>query len=286
MSNFEGYSRTLGEVQALLVEGFERLRDDGEWERFLTYAAKFNQYSPRNLILIYSQASQRGFLPSKVAGYTTWKRLGRSVRKGEKGLQIFSPIVLNPNHVVPESPCEDERRGDRRVLGFRRSHVFDVSQTEGPEVDEPLVPQLLEGQAHGHLEVFMASVIAEAGFGLSFVALDDVNGRTDIVTKTVEVSNYLGELQRLKTLCHECAHVLLHGEGAGNRGEAEVEAESFAYAFLASLGIDSGPYSLPYLMRWAEGDVEQLLRGLGRSLALTDGLVKRYRSSTEALILV
>lgn len=280
------YSRPLDEVQALLIQGFERLRDEGEWERFLTYAAKFNQYSPRNLVLIFSQASQRGFLPSKVASYTTWKRLGRSVKKGERGLQIFSPITVKPSHDVSESTCKGYRRGDGTVLGFRRSHVFDVSQTEGPEVDEPLVPRLLEGEAHPHLEHFVTSVIAQAGFELCFVALEDVNGRTDIVTKTVEVSKHLGELQRLKTLCHECAHVLLHGEGAPHRGGAEVEAESFAYAFLASLDIDSGSYSLPYLMRWAEGDAEQLLQGLGRSLALVEGLVRRYRSLAELLTLV
>jgi hypothetical protein len=29
-----------------------------------------------------------------VAGYQTWKELGRQVKKGEKGIQIFAPMVV------------------------------------------------------------------------------------------------------------------------------------------------------------------------------------------------
>jgi hypothetical protein len=40
------------------------------------------------------------------------------------------------------------------------------------------------------------------------------------------------------------------------RGRCEVEAESVAYLVCAELGIDAVDYSLPYVARWANGDIE------------------------------
>ncbi len=52
--------------------------------------ARFHDYSFGNIMLIASQRPDA----TRVAGYRTWQKLGRQVRKGEKGILIIAPIVL------------------------------------------------------------------------------------------------------------------------------------------------------------------------------------------------
>jgi hypothetical protein len=76
--------------------------------------SRFHKYSWHNVCLI---ASQRP-MATRVAGFQTWRTLGRCVRKGEKGIAILAPIVGRKR---------DDAVGDeaRTVLGFRAAYVFD-----------------------------------------------------------------------------------------------------------------------------------------------------------------
>ena len=60
--------------------------------------------------------------------------------------------------------------------------------------------------------------------------------------------------QAVKTLVHELAHVLLHGDGvARGRELQEVEVESVAYVVCGALGLDTDDYSFAYVARWSGG---------------------------------
>ncbi|MGH3500879.1 MAG: hypothetical protein ACRDQA_08265, partial [Nocardioidaceae bacterium] len=77
------------------------------------------------------------FTPSQVAGFRAWKDMGRSVRKGEPGLAILAPaprlVPLKDGEEVDETEVIQTRKGPcRRVMGFRVTHVWDRSQTDGP----------------------------------------------------------------------------------------------------------------------------------------------------------
>jgi antirestriction protein ArdC len=79
--------------------------------------------------LIWVQSIARGFTPRRVAGYRAWQELGRHVRKGERGLQILAPVLRK---VTPDNGEEEERR----VVGFRVVHVFDIAQTRLPRREQ------------------------------------------------------------------------------------------------------------------------------------------------------
>ena len=57
--------------------------------RYLAAMGTFHDYSLGNAILIAVQRANA----THVAGYRAWNRLGRQVRKGEKGIAIMAPIV-------------------------------------------------------------------------------------------------------------------------------------------------------------------------------------------------
>ena len=52
--------------------------------------ARFHQYSWNNCLLISLQRSNA----THVAGFHAWQKLGRSVRKGEKGIAILAPVIV------------------------------------------------------------------------------------------------------------------------------------------------------------------------------------------------
>ena len=114
-----------------------------DWQQALAVAARFHDYSFANTQLIWAQSLARGVTPSRVAGYRTWQQLGRQVRRGESGLQILTPVTRK---VTPENG-EDE---ERRVVGFRVVHVFDLAQTDGEPLPE-VTAALVEGGSTGQL---------------------------------------------------------------------------------------------------------------------------------------
>jgi DNA primase len=227
-----------------------------DWRQALAVAARFHDYSFANTRLIWSQAAARGFAPDRVAGYRTWQNLGRQVRHGEKGLPILAPVTRKI-----ETP--DGEGEERRVVGFRVVHVFDISQTEG----EPLPKvraDILDGDLPAHWGR-VAELITSAGFSLEVAdvnRLGEANGITDWRGQQVVVRESLPGAQRFKTAVHELAHIQLHEPTSGGRpncrGIVEVEAESVAYMVCAALGVDSAGYSLPYVAAWSGSDLDKV----------------------------
>ncbi len=58
--------------------------------RHLAAMARFHRYSFNNVMLIYTQREDA----SHVAGFHSWRKMGRFVRKGEKGILILAPMIF------------------------------------------------------------------------------------------------------------------------------------------------------------------------------------------------
>jgi hypothetical protein len=106
------------------------------------------------------------------------------------------------------------------------------------------------------------------------------NGQTDFLRNEVRVCDDLAPPQRIKTLAHEWAHTTMHepGDVTGVRRQiAEVEAESVAFLVCASVDIDAGIYTIPYVAGWSHGDVDIVKSSAERVLAATAQLVDRLQ---------
>ena len=75
--------------------------------------ARFHRYSLHNMWLIVSQRREA----TRVAGFHTWRKLGRFVRKGEKGIAILAPITARR-----DAEADGE---SKTIVGFRAAYVFD-----------------------------------------------------------------------------------------------------------------------------------------------------------------
>jgi N-terminal domain of anti-restriction factor ArdC len=230
-----------------LVDAVDQLITSDDWLRFLAAASRFHRYSVNNVLLIMKQAPTA----TQVASYTTWQQLGRQVRKGEKGIKILAPCRYPVKDAGTATDVKEEKYA---VRGFRLASVFDVGQTDGEALPSVEGPKLLEGDAPQGMWDAIRDLIVGEGFSVGRADLGEANGVTRFDTKEVLVAPHLSDRAAVKTLCHELAHVRLHGDRLVSRSRelSEAEAESCAYLISQAWGMDSSDYSIPYVAHWAQ----------------------------------
>ena len=91
--------------------------------KYLAAMAMFHRYSLHNIMLIASQRPDA----TRVAGFHTWRQLGRNVKKGAKGILILAPVVLRKS----KEETTSEEGHTKAAAGFRAVYVFDQIDTEG-----------------------------------------------------------------------------------------------------------------------------------------------------------
>jgi len=231
-----------------LKDGVERIQDSHEFRIFLTTMAKFHEYSWNNQLLIMLQSPDA----TKVAGFVTWKELGRWVKKGEHGITILAPGF--PPKAKPEEPEEEEKEIWRVPVYFFPVAVFDISQTEGKPLPEFDVP-VLTGEANEELFVKLKILMKQRGVAVNFEPRPLVDpGIKGQFTPPNQIWVRPEEppAQQLKTLLHESAHYYSAGVFRIPRADAETIAESSAYVVGAHYGFDTGVRSFPYVALWAK----------------------------------
>jgi hypothetical protein len=276
----ERTEQQIAAAQETMAAEIATLCSGEDWLRFLSLQAKLHVYSPANCLLIaaqHAQAYANGLVddpdPGYVGGFVLWRSLGRSVEHGQHGYVVLAPCRYDRKVAVDaegnvrrlgrdETVADGETTETRGMLtGFRAEHVFSVHQTCGAELPEPSRPQLLVGEAPAGLGAAVLGLIEGNGFGVDTVpdagAIGGANGRTSWDPRVVVVRADMDDAAVVKTLIHEAAHVLLHGNSPGQflaRPLKEVEAESVAYVVAAAHGMATDGYSFPYVATWAGDD--------------------------------
>ena len=78
------------EALATLCESLERGKSE-ELVQYLNVMSRFPRYSFRNVMLIQIQKPEA----TRVMGYQSWRQLGRYVRKDEKAIRIWAPMLIH-----------------------------------------------------------------------------------------------------------------------------------------------------------------------------------------------
>jgi hypothetical protein len=233
------------------VERLAALLDKGHSDRLtdlLKTMARFHKYSWHNVCLIATQRPTA----TRVAGFHTWRSMGRFVRKGEKGIAILAPIVGRKL----EAECDETRS----VLGFRAAYVFDVEQTDG----EPL-PAVHDasGDPGARTPALKAAILAR---GISIEVADDLDGALGTSSVgCIQILQGLSPAVEFTTLVHEYAHELLHRttDRPSSRDTRELEAEAVAFVVGGAVGLDVADASRDYIHLY-RGDRDALAQSLDR----------------------
>lgn len=138
----------MDEMIQRIDEGVKAVFESERYKEYLKFASKFTDYSARNTMLINMQRPDA----TLVAAFGKWKELGRHINKGETGIAIFAPAPYKTNqYIETQRPAFDDlgnqlynEDGTEKMetietpltgMAFKIVYVFDVSQTDGKELD-------------------------------------------------------------------------------------------------------------------------------------------------------
>jgi antirestriction protein ArdC len=286
-------AQKLEAAQSRLADAVAEIQSGQDWKDYLAMQSKLHSYSANNVILLSLQhraAFEEGRVstpfPSYVAGFNTWRSLGRTVEKGQKGYTILAPTRVTvreardaAGNVRPLRGSEAAAAGETEqkrsfMRGFSTTTVFAAEQTRGKELPVPPEPRLLEGEAPPGLGDAITQLIASKGYEVATVAdkaaLGGANGQTDFAAKTVQVRADMDDAAMVKTLLHEAAHVLLHEAPTGRalpRSVQEVEAESVAFIVADAHGMPTDGYTFPYVAGWGGEQASDLVQSTATRVA-------------------
>jgi len=254
---------------AQLAEALAKGRSE-EITRYLSMLAKFHRYSFGNVMLILSQKPDA----THVAGFNTWKQMGRYVKKGEKGIVIIAPMVIRKK----DDEAGDDEQQPRKIVRFRGVYVFDVSQTDGEPLPEPAQ---VSGDPRDYIDRLRA-LVAERGITLDN---DDLPMGADGVSRggRISIRPDLAPAQEFSVIVHELAHELLHrGEDRPqSKTVRETEAEAVAFVVCQAIGLDTGSAASDYIQLY-DGKTETLAASLDRIQHVTAEVIAAINVSEEA----
>ena len=240
----EARRNTVEQLHTQLTEQVSKLDSLEAWQRWLGLVRSLHSYSFSNTLLIAAQRPDA----TMVAGFSTWKQRGHSVRKGEKAIKILAPILQKvPMLDDAGRPVVDENgepRFRRQMVGVKPVNVFDAGQVT-PPVEGPPRPQLLTGEAPAGLWESLSELALIEGYTVTRGDCGAANGHIDFEAHQIRVRADVDELMACKTLCHEVAHALTMTPDdvetyAAQRELREVEAESVALPLIWTRRSDVG----------------------------------------------
>ncbi|MGU9062765.1 pentapeptide repeat-containing protein [Clostridium perfringens] len=276
------------EIDLLVKQADEKIdkvfSSPNDLKEYLSFMAKFHNYSYRNSILIETQF--RGAVA--VGSFAFWKEKGYSVNKGEKGIKILVPTKIGDRFIAEDGTMkliskanEKEKQliksGELETLEgaikFKQGYVFDVSQTNMPSNELPKIfpNKWLEGDVKNYKAFYKSLEDVASKIGVRIIEpkseLGLVKGVSYTSTREVALNPRNSELQNVKTLIHELAHAKLHTVETRNnytKAEKEFQAEMVALSVSSYFGINTEEYSLRYLSEWTKNatfkDKEKLLK--------------------------
>ncbi len=273
------------EITDRLEQGIADVFESERYAEYLRTMSKFHNYSFNNTLLI---AMQGGNL---VKGFRQWeKEFDRHVKPGEKAIKILAPapftVKKQMEKIDPETrkpvidkdgkPITEEQ--EIKIPAFKVVSVFDVSQTEGKELPDISVNELM-GDVNQYKDFFTA-LEKTSPFDIAFESMDDsTKGRCNYEERRIVINEGMSELQNIKTAIHEIAHATLHDTDRDaperpDRRTREVQAESVAYTVCQYYGLDTSDYSFGYVAGWSSG----------RELAELKSSLETIRSTAATLI--
>jgi antirestriction protein ArdC len=232
-------------------------------QRYLKAMAKFHRYSLRNVLLIHRQKPEA----THVAGYRTWQKLGRQVKKGESGIYILAPITKRrtekDDDTEEDGPNGRDEKGSNirtKVVGFTTACVFDIGQTKGEPLPEPAKVKGRPGQLLEKLKDFAGrrNIEIEYPAHLRVVQGTSSGGK-------VQIRPDLKPAEEFSTLAHELAHEILHAQQNHKKNKTieETEAEAVAHVVCHAADLDVNTSSSDYIQIY-QGDTKTLTSSLRR----------------------
>jgi hypothetical protein len=252
------------------------------WRQWVRVRALFRQYSTANTWLIATQMPDA----TRVAGFRTWLKLNRCVRKGERAIRIWAPMTVKVRDDDGNVTKDEQTGQELRRVRFRLAPVFDVSQTEQlPGAEEvPLSPPSapVTGDSHAALIPRLIAFAESLGVPVAYEELAaNVGGYFHTVEKRIGLAQGRPANATVRVLIHEEAHMLVDRLDAEEYPYAheEVIVETVTYLVCQAAGLDVSASSVPYVASWGESGA---LEAVQQNAELIDQVARQLEGVVDA----
>jgi antirestriction protein ArdC len=287
LSDAEREARRQAERE-LMQQAVDALAGSDGWQRWLRTRSAFHRYSLSNQLLIAMQRPDA----TRVASFRGWLKLGYCVQKSEHAIRIWVPMPPTKAQLTKwETDGADPKTKPR--VRFKLGSVFDRSQVaplpdfpDGPaDLDPPDVP--VDGDSHAHLLEPLVQLGAEIGSAVTVERVPgEARGFYEVTSRRIVIdviSETFSPNAQIATLVHELSHALVRadreeGDPALDYAQEEVLVETVAFCVCASMGLDTGGASVPYVAGWAGGDSDLI----HQHARLIDRLARRIEDAIES----
>ena len=275
-----------------LTDGVKAVRDSGEYKKLLAVMAKFPHYSMNNCMLIAMQRPDA----TLCQGFDGWKKMGRYVKKGEKGIKIIAPapytvqkevdkLDSNGKPVIDSDGEHVKETKEYQVMGFKAETTFDVSQTDGKELPKIGMDELKGEVDRYELMMGVLKDLSPVPIGFEDIK-SGAKGYYHTTEKRIAIQNDMSELQTIKTCLHEITHAMLHADAPKeiSKNRKELEAEGTACIVLKYMGYDTDAYSFPYLTGYTtDADMKELKDSLNTIRRTSSKIITRIERELGAI---
>lgn len=254
-------------------------------KNWLRFCGQFHQYSFRNQFSLMLQAKRRGANVEKFASFSSWRKMGAFVNKGEKAYSILCPrqfveyekdkngnFVKGPNGKrVPVIDLQTGKPVER--IYFVVGGTFDINQTNaksqgiGQELEYRDQKTVIQWSLISEIEAAVKDY-----FKIEIEINNSIrgNGAYNVDRHCIEMKkdDNTAAASYLSTMFHEVGHVQMHGEDLktgkyqdihNEKGKREGEAEAFSFALASMFGIEN--QSELYIGSWGT-DAKELQKSL------------------------
>lgn len=226
-----------------LEQKIKEFKTSKEFFEFVKTMSKFHNYSFYNQVMIFLQKPDA----TKVAGFVTWKKLVRYVKRGESGIAIWVPIIYACKNQDKDDDeleeDENEEENKEQLVGFKTGYVFDISQTEGKSLPDISLDVKNEGDNFYNTCLKLAEKYSIEVNEVAKLRCFGLSKGGEIILKSEK-----NKTKMATTLIHEIAHEIVHKKKKSDRETMELEAETIAYIVCSHFGIQVPSYK--YLAAW------------------------------------
>ena len=234
---------------------------NNKYKDFLKSMPNLYKYSVGNQILIYSQNPKATYLN----GMNSWNYCGRKIIKGEKSIKIIQPTFKEITEEVEKDGTKTSNTNS--ILdGYKVSHLFDISQTEGKDLQ---INTLNKEKVMNNYEK-ITNALKQSASNYKFKFTDQMkdtdNSYCDYENKIIAIRQGLGYEETLSALIDEVANAILNNYKRENfMGIVQddiwdvknLEKQSVVFVIKEKLGLENETKDLDVLSKLSDEDMRK-----------------------------
>lgn len=278
-----------------LANATDQAAMDAAIRNYLTFYSRFHKYSLTNSFLIYLQKKDA----TRVAGFNTWKKSNRGVKKGATAISIWFPMKFTNKEETDTSNVDFTAVDDAAKKGsintrFKIGIVFDVSDTYPLSADGeiPEAPKWFADNEPSEVADELVVRLKKFAESLNIKITKDTSKGGEkgfSAGKHINLSSDIAGVAEASVLIHELAHELLHWKtkspfyiddpSVQTAEMRELQAESVSYATMKyfELPVTQHP---TYLALW-KANKEKIMANLNVIIKCSKFIIDGVEDASE-----